>query len=356
MYQPENSHTPVQRIAESQPVVETTDTARVVVQQGNHFQRNLTICSFVTGAMSIAFLVFACSRYYTPPAEGFADELGALTGHAFWIALGLIVLGRRTLRNKKRLAVSCFILIVSAIAVYKSATLLRDASDAKTVVQALSSISKDALAGGQIPHERINGTPYGKMTGLVELIADWTRDVQRDADRMNGELDKCNLASIFNQEMLTQADVLSRCRVDYEKAETILSQYENQVKQRFDEFKARVKNSNLDLAQKERTLAGWNKTKARNLNGALDIIGIRKAFVHEGTRYLSFIQERHPKYAYQGKKVVLQSKDDRDTLNLFLANLARLSAQETSCVERVQREAAIIAKELEQLTGGEAPR
>jgi len=325
-------------------------------KQDNHFHRDIAICSSVIGVTSIAFLAFACSKGYTQPAEGFADEFGTLVGRAFWVALGFLLLWRAIPRDKKRLAVTCFVLIVSAIAVYKSVTLLRDTSDVKKTAETLSSILSDVGAGRRIPSERTNGTQYGKMTGVMRLMTDWMRDVQSDADTMYRELDTCDLASIFSREVLTQPDLLSRCRMHYEKADTTLNQYENEVEKRFAEFEPRVKNSNLAEAQKERMLSGWSKTKDRNLKGASDIIAARRAFVREGVRFLSFMEEKQTKYTYRDKKIIFQSKDDADAFNLFLRNLARLSTQEASCVERAQQEAAIIAKELEQLTGGEAPR
>jgi hypothetical protein len=356
MHQYEDDHAPAQGTSEGQFVVMTPDRAKVLTQQDKHFKRNITICSSAIGVTSLALLAFACGKGYTQPAEGFADEFGALVGHAFWVALGFLLLWRTIPRDKKRLAACCFVLIVSAIAVYKSVTLLRDVSDVRRTVETLSSILRNAGPSGQIAGERMNGGRHGKMTGVVALMTDWTRDLQSDADTTYTELDKCNLASIFSPEVLTQPDLLSKCQMDYQEAESVLNQHQKRVEERFGDFPSRVKSSSLSDMQKERLLSGWNKTKDENLKDALEFIEVQRAFVHEGISLLSFMKEKQAKYTYREKKIVFQSKEDAGTFGLFLGNLTRLSAQEASCVERVQRKAAIMAKELEQLAGGEAPR
>jgi hypothetical protein len=222
-------------------------------------------------------------------------------------------------------------------------------SDARKAVETFSSILRNVGSGGQIDGERMNGRRYGKMAGVVVLITDWARDLQSYANITYKELDKCNLASIFNPEVLTQPDLLSRCQMDYQEAETVLKQHEERVKEWFGEFSRRVENSSLTETQKKRILSGWNRTEDENLRGALDFIGVQRAFVREGARLLSFMKEKQGKCTYRDKKIVFQVKDDADTFGLFIGNLTRLSAQEASRFETLQQEGVVKAKELDQL-------
>jgi hypothetical protein len=331
------------------PAAKSADTLAVTNKENKPSRKSFIIYSFAIVAMSVAFLAFACTKYYTTPSEGFVDQLADLTAYTFWIGLGLIFLWRTIPRNRKQLTVFCFALVISVIAGYKSVKLLSDVSSVKNTAEKFSSILSDVNAGRQIPNEKINETQYGKMTGLVALMNDWARDVQGDADRMNRELDACNLASIFNYEVLTKPDLLSTCHLNYERAEVILSQYENQAKKRFDEFTTRVKSSHIAAEQKERVLSGFNKTKDENLKSISDMLRIRKEFVSEGTKLLVFMKEKQANCTYRDKKVIFQSKEEADTFNVYLKNLGRLSEEEASQVEKVQREAAVAAKELEQL-------
>jgi len=333
---------------------ETQKGALDAPEESNHqnerFQKNFIIYSILIGITAIAFLFFACTKYYITPSEGFADQLAELIAYAFWIGVGLALLWRTIPRNRKRTAVLCSCLIISIIAVYKSANLLRAASSVRNTFDRFSSILTDLSGGQHLRNEKIDETKYGEMTELVTLMTDWACDVQRDTDKMYSELEACNLGAIYNYNVLTQPKLLSKCRVNYETAETVIKQYEDQAIKRFDEFMTRVKSSNLPEEQKKRLLSVVDRTKDENLEGVLDVLRIRKRCVSAGIKLLNFMEEKQATCKYQGNNIIFQSQEDANAFNLYLGNLTRLSEEESKWIEKTQREAETKAKEIEQLS------
>ncbi len=307
------------------------------------------IYSLVILILSVAFLVFACARYYIEPSLGIVDQIASLTAYAFWIALGCVLIWR-SIARKERLVVICFALIaISVIATYKSIKLLGEASRAKNAIKEFSAILNDVNEGRQISNEEITEAQYGELTGFVALMNDYIHDVQVDGEKMNKELEDCNYASITNPKTLFQSVLSSQCPFNFERSEIILRQYEEIIRNRFDEFETRIRTSNLPEGLKERALSNFNKTKAENLKGSLDAINLIKSYVSEAKSFLAFMKEKQADWTYENGQFYFQSYENTDIFNSHIRNFQRLTKEMASLQERVNTEFVQKQKELEQL-------
>jgi hypothetical protein len=322
---------------------------RLIRQTDRQSGAKFIICSLVILILSIAFLVFACTRYYIEPSLGIVDQIAALTAYAFWIGLGCALIWR-SIARKERLAVICFALIaISIIATYKSIKLLGEVSSAKNAIKKFSTILNDVNEGRQISNEKITETQYGESAGLVELINGWAHDIQMDGEKLNKELENCNYASITNPKTLFQSVLSSQCPFNFERSEVILRKYEEIISNRFDEFETRIRTSNLPERLKERALSGFNKTKAENLKGSLDVIKLIEAYVSEAKSFLAFMKEKQEDWTYENGQFSFQSNENASIFNSHIRNFQRLTKEMASLKEQVNIEFVQKQKELEQL-------
>lgn len=312
-------------------------------------KRCVIYCLLIMAA-SVAFLGFACTKYYIDVAEGFVDELASLFAHAFWIGFLLALAWRRIPRSKRMISsLFCFALILCAIASYKSIKLLGKVSSAKNAIKKFSSILNDVNEGRLISNERITKAQYGELSGFVALSNDWIRDTQMDCEKMNKELEDCNYASIHNPKTLIQSALSSQCHFNFERAELILHQYEEIMRNRFDEFETRIRTSNIPEKLKKRVLSGFKKTKEENLKGILDLLKIREAYVSEAKSFLAFMKKKRTEWKYENDKFSFKSNEDASIFNSHIINFRRFAKEEASLVEKTEQEASEKRKELDQL-------
>ena len=253
---------------------------------------------------SLIFLAISCSFYYIDVAEGLVDELAKLTAHATWLGIIFLFLWRGKLRQKKAIAFFWFALVLCVIASYRSVRLLNETENAKNTLRKVSYVFDDLIANRQISGDETNGKSYGEMTPFIRLFTDWASEVQKDCLAMDNEIDKCNLASIFDARTLTEYVLLLQCLSNYEKADNILQKYEKIVRNRLNDFPTRIRNLALSENLKQRALSGFNRTKGESLKDISELFRVRNCFVSEAKKLLAFMKDRHSNYRYQDNKII----------------------------------------------------
>lgn len=310
--------------------------------------RNLVVCSLVLIVFSLAFLAFACTKYYTRPSEGFADHIGELLAYALCLGLVFAFIWRTIPRDKKGMAFFCFILIICFIAHYKSFKILSESRMAKKSQDKLSSIIDDVIQEKVISSDNMDENTYGKMAPFLKIIADFANDVQRDSLDLYMQLESCNLESIFEPRTLTDPLLLEKCKSNYEKADNLILEFENKLKVWGDQFMSEINNSNLDEKLKERALSKYRKETDRNLKEISELFAIRKDFISEGKRLLTFMQDKQANCRYQNNKIIFKSETDGVQFQVYWENLISLVNKETSWVDKAGQEALEEAGELKQ--------
>lgn len=312
-------------------------------------QKKFTVYSFIILVISISFLVFACTKYYTEPSDGIADQLAGLFVNMTWLALGLALIWRTIPRGKKSVVISCFIFIIALIAIGRSVMLLHDVSSVKNAALKMSSIINDIKDGKEIAGEKKDESQYGEMAGLVEFLNNWMHDIQSDGEKMYKELNDCNYLAIFDQQMLLQSVLVSQSSCDFEGVRLVLSKYEKINISRFDEFETRVKLSTLPGNIKERLLSGFNVTKVQNLKSSLNTLQLMKDYTSETWNFLIFMREQQPNWKYENGKFQFQTSENTDIFNSYAKNFQRIAKEIESSREQIGEEFEEKQKELEQL-------
>ena len=122
-------------------------------------------------------------------------------------------------------------IIFCIVAVYRSASLLIEASGAKKTLSNVVSVYNDVYEGKPIiskmkPNER---NQYGELTPLMNIMLESANAIQNHLSAMNNEIQECQLDSIFKSETLTHPQLLSEALSNYEKAINVLDKYEKQI-------------------------------------------------------------------------------------------------------------------------------
>lgn len=322
----------------------------VISKTADKRHRSFVVYSLLIIVFSLAFLAFACTKYYTRPSEGFVDHLAELTACAFWIGLLFAFLWRTIPRHKKHVAFFCFILIICFIANYKSVKILIRSRMAKKSLSEVASILNNAIQDKLIPANHFDEKIYGEIAPFLQIMTDMLSAFQRDSLDLNNQLELCNLQSIFEPITLTQPLLIEECKSNYEKADSLLVEYENMVKSRYSQFTTEIENSDLAVNLKERALSSFRKSKDENLKDILEFFAIRKDFISEAKRLLAFMQDKQTTCKYQDDEMIFELEIDANVFNIYMRNLLSLSAREASLVDRTQQEALEKARELQQLT------
>ena len=308
-----------------------------------------TIYTLLIIIASLTFLAISCSFYYIDFTEGLVDELATLTAHATWLGIVFLFLWRGKLRHQKAVAFFWFALILCAIASYRSVRLLNEAGNTQNALREVVSVFDDFIANRQISGDEINEKSYGEMAPFIRLFTDWTSEVQKDSLTMHNEIDKCNLASIFDARTLTEHSLLLQCQSNYEKAGNIFQMYEEIVRNQLNDFPTRIGNSALPDNLKQRALSGFNRDKDETLKDITDSFQVRNRYVSEAKKLLAFMKDKRGYYKYQDNKIIFDFQEDGETFGAYQRSLLSLLKQEESLEEKVQQEGLIKAKELENL-------
>lgn len=315
--------------------------------------RNVIWYSLLFMFLGLAFLFFACEKYYIEVPEGLADELGKALGHTVWIGIAFYFVRRTILGDKTHKKGMIFVylsIIFCILAVYQSLGLLIKASSAKKVLNKIVSIYNDANAGKEIfSPENNEKEQYGEITPLINIMTEVGSAIQKDFSAMNYEIQECQLDSIFKPETLAQPKLLSEALSNYEKATNVLDKYEKQIQLRFDECLIKIRNSSLPENLKNRALSTVNKDKDRTLKNILELFEIRRKFIAEAKNLLIYIKNSPNSFKSQNNKMVIENEEDANFGRTSIRKLMSLSQEENDWRKKTEREISTKLRQVNEL-------
>lgn len=314
--------------------------------------RGLIWYSLLFVFIGLAFLFFACTRYYVEVPEGFTDEIAKATAHTFLIAIAFYVIRRLShVKTGKKGTTFFYISIIFCIlTVYQSVSLLIKASDTGNTLSKVASIYDDVYEGKPISKMKTNGRDqYGEMTPLMNIMLESANTIQKDFSAMNYEIQECQLDSIFKPETLTQAQLLSEALSHYETAINVLDKYEKQIQLRFDECLINIRNSSLPENLKNRALSSAKKENDQGLKSMLELFEIRRKFIAEARNLLIYIKSRPNSFKYQNGKMVVENEEDADFGRTSMSKLRTLLQEEDNLIRKIEQEVSTKLRQVNEL-------
>lgn len=314
--------------------------------------RNVIGYSLLFTFIGLAFLFFACTKYYIEVPEGFVHELAKALGHTVWIVIGFYFIRRISHSKAGRKGTTFFYIsiIFCILAAYQSFSLLMKASSAKKSLNKVVSIYNDVNAGKDIfSPEKIATEQYGELTPLMNIMTEQASAVQKDVSAMSYEMQECQFDSIFKPETLTQPQLLSEALSNYEKAIIVLDKYEKQIRLRFDECLIKLKNSSLPENLKNRALSEFKKENDQGLKNILELFEIRRKFAAEAKTLLIYVKSSPNSCTYQNNKMVFGSEEDANFGRTSIRKLMSLSQEENDWRKKTEQEVSTKLRQVNEL-------
>lgn len=313
--------------------------------------RNVIWYSLLFMFIGLAFLFFACAKYYIEMPEGFEDELAKAMAHTTLLGIVFYVLRRISCKTRKGVMTFFYISIIFCIfAVYQSLGLLVKVSNAKKVLNNIVSFYNDANAGKEISIQEKNGTEqYGELTPLMNIMIETGSAIQKDLSAMNDEIQECQFDSIFKTETLTKPQLLSEALSNYEKAIIVLDKYEKQIRLRFDECLIKIRNSSVPEDLKSRVLSKAKKANDQGLKNILELFEIRRKFAAEAKNLLIYVKSSPNSCTYQNNKMVFGSEEDANFCGTSIRKLMSLSQEEDDWRKKTEQEVSTKLRQVNEL-------
>lgn len=284
----------------------------------SHLNSWLLPTSFCFFVLTLFILFFACSKYYTNPSDGFADQFGGLIGNAILVGIVFFIACFIGPRREKKFGIFLFLIAMSIITLYKSVTLLREASSVKNMTNKFSSILDDLKSGKNVSNENIDMTQFGKMSEFVAIMNNFIHNIQIDTENLYTELEACNYSSISDAEKLLQGILSSQCSFDFEKSEIVLKKAEDTIKSRCKDFETKINNSNLPTEIKHRALSNFKKD---DITASFRLL---RSYICEIRLFLTFMKENKSDWTYKNKQFVFQSPANTAIFKIHANNYQRL--------------------------------
>jgi len=314
--------------------------------------RNVLGYSLLFMFVGLAFLFFACTKYYVEVPEGFTDEFAKATAYTFWIAIAFYFIRRISHGKPGKKGTTFFYIsiIFCILAAYQSLSLLVKASSAKKTLSKVVSIYNDIYEGKQISKVETNGREqYGEITPLINIMTKAASAMEKDFSVMNDEIQECHLESIYKPETFTQPILLSEAISNCEKAVSILDKYEKQIQFGFDECSTKIRDSRLPENIKNRALSSVKKENDQALKNILNLFEIRRKFATEAKNLLTYAKSRPNSCKYQNNKMICDSEEDVNFYRASFRNLANLSQEENDWRKETEQKLSTKLKQVNEL-------
>jgi hypothetical protein len=356
----EYKHICLEDVMDEQPDAKLSNEQESTTREPEKPVRNVIGYSLLFMFLGLAFLFFACTRYYIEVPEGFAHEIAKAAAHITWIGIAFYFLkritknrGKPTFHGKTGMKGTTFFyisIIFCILTTYQSLSLLIEVSSTKKTLSKVVSIYNDIYEGKQISKVETNGREqYGEMTPLMSIMTEVGSAIQKDCSVMNDEIQECHLESIFKPETLTQPILLSETLSNCEKAGSILDKYEKQIRFRYDECSTKIRDSLLPENIKNRALSSVNKENDQSLKNILNLFEIRRKFVAEAKNLLTYVKSRPNSFKYQNNKMIVEAEEDANFCRASFRNLMSLSQEEDDWMKKTKQEVSTKLKQVNEL-------
>jgi len=309
------------------------------------FNKYANIYIFVIIVISLWFLGFACSKYYIDAAKGFGSQLGDLTAKAFWIGIIIFFIYtsekkiKTSLKGKKKTLLVYFT-ILCLIANYKSINILIDASQytqREKMAEDFRTVVENVYTGKPVTQE-FTKEEYGELALPMQIMVQCLNKIEQERGEMLIEIDKCDLASIWKLETLTEPQRLSILKKNVYKAEQILQRYQERAMLIDNEFKQRILSApSISEELKIRFLEGFTESRGRGAEKITDLFEIQKEFIKGCKNLINFMESHN--YKIKEDKIFFYSEEDGKLYNSYIFDLASLSEKESALVDKLRQEA-----------------
>lgn len=330
-------------------VIESTELTKEKLKTGFlKFNNYANTYIFIIIIISLSILGFACSKYYIDSAEGFIDHFADLCAKAFWGGIVLFFIyksfprGQKNitcLKGKKKVLLVYFT-ILCVIANYKSINMLIGASQypkPERIAEGFRSAVEDIYTGKTVT-QKFKEDEYKELAPLLQITVEWGNEIQQEFEEIFIEISKCELASIWKLETLTEPQRLSILKNNVYKAEQILQRYQERSKLIYDEFKQRILSApTISEELKKRFLSNITESEAEAAKEIPDLFEIQKEFIKGCKKLIYFMESQN--YKVQDDKLFFYSKEDGELYNSYIFDLMRLSEKESTLVDKLRQEA-----------------
>ncbi|MBM3332278.1 hypothetical protein FJY68_10615 [candidate division WOR-3 bacterium] len=165
---------------------------------------------------------------------------------------------------------------------------------------------------------------YGQYAELKVLIDAFANQVQCDAESMDSEIGRLDLAGLMSPENFGSASVLTSGRRRLRKAMEIADKYDALADRRLAELESAVTTMKIPAETKRDLLAGIRENVAARANTRMRFTIQRRIFASSDS-LLAFLLARQGSYSISSDRVVFESDVDVATYN-------RLSDAVLSCI------------------------